>query len=124
MGNGCCVFDLLDCNTRSLQSGDRRLSSGTWPFDPHLDLFDAELGSLLGGLLGRHLTSKGSALARSFKIAGPGTCPAERVSAAVGDRHVRVVEGCFDESDRTGDVATHFSPLVVRVFVYLLLCHN
>lgn len=124
MGNGSCVFDLLDGNACSLQSGDRRLAARSRTFDPNLDLLDAKLRCLFGCLLSGHLTGKRRALSRTLEVARSGTCPAKGISTGVGDRHMRIVEGRFDESDRTGDISSCLAPFVRRILVDLLLCHN
>ena len=123
MGNGSCVFDLLDRNACSLQGSDRRLATRSRPLDPNLDLLDAKLRGFFGRLLGCHLTGKRCALSRTLEVTCSGTSPAKSISTGVGDRHMRIVEGRFDESDRTGDISSCLASLVRRILVDLLLCH-
>ena len=100
------VFDLLDVQAGTLESGDRTFATAAWTFDSDLDVPHAKLGRLFGSLLSGTLTGKRSAFATPFKSTGSSTGPAKGVALGIGDRHSRVVKRRVDVRDAIAHVAT------------------
>jgi len=124
VGDGGSVLDQLDVDPSGLKRRDGRFSSGAGTFDPYFDILHPKLGCFFGSLLGGALACERGAFAGTLETARTGTGPAERVALGVSDRHMRVVEGCFDVSDCRRHIASHLTPLVVCILVGLLLCHG
>ena len=116
MRNRGDVFDQFDLQPRRLQCGDGTFSTGSWSFDPNLDVAHPKFGRFLGGLLGGTLAGKRSAFATALEPAGTGTCPAQRVTLDIGDRHRGVVERRVNMGDAVGHVAPY-------AFLFIALCH-
>ena len=69
------VFDCLHVQTRSLQSGDRTLSTTAGAFDANFDISHAHLDGLFRSLLRGTLTGKRSAFSTALEAARSRTGP-------------------------------------------------
>ncbi len=88
------VLDTLDVHPSRSESGNRALPTTSWPADLHFKIFHTELRSLFSSLLGCQLASEGGSFPASLETTGAAACPAERITAAIGNRYRGVVETC------------------------------
>src|SRR5262245_1780100 len=100
------VFDRLDDQSGLLQGSHRGLAAGAGALELDLDLLQAELRGLAGGLLRGALGGEGRALAAALEANGAGRGVTQRVALRVGDRHDRVVERRLNVRDPAGHIAT------------------
>src|SRR3954462_9989121 len=98
VGNGA------DLEAGGGQRADRRLAARTRALDEDVDLLDARLLGLAGGVLGGHLRGERGRLARALEADVAGTGPQDHVALRVGDRDDRVVERALDVGLAVGDV--------------------
>src|SRR4051794_25053440 len=98
------VGDGADLEASGGQRTDRRLAARARGLHEHVDLLDAVLLRLAGGVLGGHLRSERGRLARALEADVAGARPRDHVALGVGDRHDRVVERALDVSLAVGDV--------------------
>src|SRR3954452_13928379 len=92
VGNGA------DLEAGGGKRADRSLSARTRALDEHVDLLDAVLLGLPGGVLGGHLRGERGRLAGALEADVAGTGPRDHVALGVGDRDDRVVERALDVS--------------------------
>ena len=86
----------------------RGLASRARALEPDVDVADAELPGLGGGVLGRELGGEGRPLAGSLEPGRAGAGPDDGRADVVGDGDDRIVEGGLDvghpESDLLADL--------------------
>ena len=111
------VFDQLDIQPSCLQRGDGAFTTRARTLHADFNVSHAKLGCLFRSLLSGALPSKRGALSTSFESARTGTCPAQRITLGIGDRHGRIIERGVDVRDATSDIAT--DPLFL-----VCLCHS
>ena len=99
------IFDGFHLEASRFKGRDGTLATTARSLDLHFYVLDSKFLSLFGSLLGSTLTGKRGALAAPLETTRAGTCPTERVSLGVGDRHGGVVKRRFDVGKRDGHVA-------------------
>src|SRR5690242_19328981 len=98
------VGDGADLEAGSSEGADRRLAARARALDEDVDLLQAVLLRLAGGVLGGHLRGERGRLARALEADVAGAGPRDHVALRVGDRHDRVVERALDVRLAVGDV--------------------
>src|SRR5690242_15904386 len=93
---GSDIRDRADLEAGCLQGADRGLTSRARALDEDIDLLQAVLLRLAGGVLGSHLRRERRRLARALEADVAGRGPADHVALRIGDRNDRVVEGALD----------------------------
>lgn len=109
MRNWGAIFDRLDRQTSGGQSGDRTFTTTARSVDLHVNFSQTELQSLFSSLLSCTLTGERSAFTASLEAASSGARPAQRVTLAIGDGHLGVVEGCLDMDNPLLNVTSRLS---------------
>src|SRR6188472_3474231 len=90
------VLDAEDLEPGRLERADRRLAARARALDEDLDLLEAVLHALAGGVVGGHLRGERSRLARALEPRRAGGLPGDHVPLLVGQGDDRVVERRLD----------------------------
>jgi hypothetical protein len=104
---GCEIADGRNSQSRRLQGANCRLSAGARALDENVQLSDAHIHRLPGGLLTRKLCRVRRALARTLEARSARAAPRDHVAIGVRDRNDRVVESRLDVCLCVGNVPTH-----------------
>lgn len=103
------IFDRLNRQAGGCQGGDGAFAATAWSVDLDVYFLQTKLQRLFSGLLSCALTGKRRALTASLEATSSGAGPAQRITLAVGDGHLGVVEGCLDMDSPLLDVTSRFS---------------
>src|SRR6476619_6257848 len=90
------IADRAHLEAGGLERTDRGLAARARTLDEDVDLLQAVLLRLAGGVLGSHLRRERRGLARALEAHVAGGRPADHVALRVGDRDDRVVERALD----------------------------
>src|SRR3954451_3226377 len=98
------VGNRADLEAGRLQRPDRGLAAGTGALHEHVDLLDAVLLRLAGGVLCGQLCGERRRLTRPLEADMARRRPGDDVALRIGDRHDRVVERALDVGGAVRDV--------------------
>ena len=103
MGQGGDILNGLDSQSRGLESGNGRFTSGAGALDSNLDFHNAILLGCGGTTLGSPLGGKRRTLTGTFETDSTGGIPTYSVALCVGYSDSGVVKGGIDVSNAPGD---------------------
>src|SRR5215212_3759563 len=98
------IGNCADLEACRLQRPDRGLAARTGALHEHVDLLDAVLLRLAGGVLRGQLRGERRRLTRPLEADMARRCPGDDVALRIGDRHDRVVERALDVRGAVRDV--------------------
>src|ERR1700722_9780616 len=93
MRNRSHILDHGDFQSDSLQSADRRFTSGAGAFDADFDFAHAMGHGLTGRILRDLLSRVRGTLAGPFETNSPCARPADQITVQISDGYLGVVEG-------------------------------
>src|SRR6476469_1907700 len=98
------IGNRADLEAGRLQRPDRGLAARTGALHEHVDLLDAVLLRLAGGVLCGQLRGERRRLTRPLEAYIARRCPGDDIALRIGDRHDRVVERALDVRGAVRDV--------------------